>query len=170
VATLHSKPGKQIHTRGTKESRKIHQTGPRKNQTKQKLNPNGGCWVDLHQRKTREQLQQTRNQIQTEVVELISTKKNKGATPTDQGPTRSRTQPNNGPTKVQHTRNPIQQEQGSESTKNPQLDPARPIARSNKTNSWVGRTQAKLNTRNSKIQQEEQRPDSAKGGCHPNVD
>ena len=45
---------------------------------------------------------------------------------------------NNGPIKVQHTMNPIQQEQGSESTKNPQLDLAKPTARSNKTNCRVG--------------------------------
>ena len=95
----------------------------------------------------REQLQQTRNQ------------------------SRSRTRPNNGLIKVQHIRNLIQQEQGSESTKNPQLDLAKSTARSNKTNSRVGQQrQAKLNKTNSRIQQEEQNQIQQKGGCQPNVD
>jgi len=77
----------------------------------------------------------------------------------------TQSKPNNGSTEVQHTRNPIQQEQGSESNKNLHLDPTRPTARSNKTNSWVGGTPAKFNTRNSRINSQ-----ILERGLQPNAD
>jgi len=83
--------------------------------------------------------QEKPNQKPMEVVELISTReRQREQLQQTRNQSRSRTQPNNGLIKVQHTRDPIQQEQGSESTKNPQLDLAKPTARSNKTNSRVG--------------------------------
>jgi len=44
-------------------------------------------------------------------------------------------------TQIQPTRNQIQQEQGSESNKNLQLDKSKLIARSNKTDSWIEQKQ-----------------------------
>jgi len=105
VATLHSKPGKQIHTRGTKESRKYTK---RDQEKPSQTNP---------------------NQMSMEVVELISMRERQGSNSNKPGTNQAMDQ------QKSNTRNPIQQEQGSESNKNPQLDPARPTARSNKNDS-----------------------------------